>query len=134
MSRILKSVYAGNTLVCPGELAPGDQIEGGLAPAIYTLTDAATITINLNTGCNFALLIGGNRAMANPTALTPGQSGSIVITQDGTGSRTLSWSSYWKFAGGVAPTLSTAANAVDRLDYYVVSATQIHAVMTKAYA
>lgn len=132
--RLLKTVYVGNVPVAPGELAPGDQIEGGLAPVIVNLTDAATITINLNTGVNFALTIGGNRAMANPTALTPGQSGSIFITQDGTGSRTLSWSSSWKFPAGVAPTLSTGANAEDRIDYVVKSNTHIQAILTKAYA
>ena len=59
-----------------------------------------------------------------------GQAGSIFITQDGTGSRTASFNSVFKFAGGTAPTLSTAANAVDRIDYIVKANTEIHAVIT----
>jgi len=54
--------------------------------------------------------------------------------QDGTGSRTLSWGSYWDFAGGTAPTLSTTASAVDRIDYVVRSATSIHTVFTANYS
>jgi hypothetical protein len=56
------------------------------------------------------------------------------VTQDGTGSRTLSYSSDWEFAGGAAPTLSTAASAVDRIDYIVRASGSIHAVLTKAFA
>jgi len=54
--------------------------------------------------------------------------------QDGTGSRTLSWGSYWDFAGGTAPTLSTTASAVDRIDYVVRSSTSIHTVFTANYS
>jgi len=78
--------------------------------------------------------LGGNRTLANPTGLVAGQSGSIFIVQDGTGSRTLAYGSYWDFAAGVAPTLTTAANAVDRIDYIVRSTTSIHAVMTANYS
>jgi hypothetical protein len=63
-----------------------------------------------------------------------GQSGSVFIVQDGTGSRTLAYGSYWDFAAGTAPTLTTAANAVDRIDYIVRSTTSIHAVMTANYS
>jgi hypothetical protein len=38
---------------------------------------------------------------------------SITLKQDGTGSRTASWNSVFHFAGGTAPTLTTAASAVD---------------------
>ena len=89
------------------------------------LTDAASVATNLALGNNFRLTIGGNRTLANPTNVVAGQSGSIVITQDATGSRTLAYGSYWKFAAGTAPSLTTTANAVDVLVYYVESATRI---------
>ena len=72
--------------------------------------------------------------MGNPTNAAAGQSGSIFIVQDGTGSRTLTWSSNWDFTSGAAPILSTAANAVDRVDYIARSATSIHAVWTGNYS
>ena len=94
---------------------------------VSALTDGATITPDFAAANNFSLAIGGNRTLANPTNLTAGQSGAIVITQDGTGSRTLAYGTYWKFAGGTAPTLTTTASAVDVLVYYVESSTRITA-------
>ena len=101
---------------------------------ITVLTDGATITPDLADSNNFSVTLGGNRTLANPTNIVAGQSGSIFITQDGTGSRTLAWGSYWDFSDGVAPTLTTAVAAVDRVDYIVRSATSIHAVFTGDYS
>ena len=97
---------------------------------ITTLTSGATVTPNLNDSNNFTLTLGQNLTIANPTNCTAGQSGSIFLGQDGTGSRTAAWGSYWDFAGGVAPVLTTAASSVDRVDYVVRSASSIHAVAT----
>ena len=101
---------------------------------ISTLTDGATITPDFATANNFTVTLAGNRTIANPSNLTAGQSGSIFIVQDGTGSRTASWGSYWDFAAGTAPTLTTDANAVDRVDYVVRSSTSIHTVFTGNYS
>lgn len=101
---------------------------------ITTLTDGATITPDLNDSNNFTVTLAGNRTIANPTNCTAGQSGSIFIVQDGTGSRTASWGTYWDFAGGTAPTLTITASAVDRVDYIVRSASSIHAVFTGNYS
>ena len=59
-----------------------------------------------------------------------GQSGSIFIVQDGTGGRTLSFHSDYKFVGGTAPTLSTAANAVDRIDYVIRASDNVHCAIS----
>lgn len=94
---------------------------------ITALTDGATITPDFAAANNFSVTLAGNRTLANPSNLTAGQSGSIVITQDATGSRTLAYGTYWKFPSGTAPTLTTTASAVDVLVYYVESATRITA-------
>jgi hypothetical protein len=94
---------------------------------ISALTDGATITPDFALANNFSVTLGGNRTLANPTNLTAGQHGVIVITQDGTGSRTLAYGSNFKFPAGAAPTLTTTANAVDVLAYYVESASRITA-------
>jgi uncharacterized Zn ribbon protein len=94
---------------------------------ITALTDGATITPDFSDSNNYSVTLGGNRTLANPTNLVAGQSGCIWITQDGTGSRTLAYGSYWDFTGGTAPTLTTTANARDCLVYAVQSATQITA-------
>ena len=89
------------------------------------LTDASTIAVDLSLGNNFTVTLAGNRTLGAPTNVTAGQSGVIVVTQDGTGSRTLAYNSAYKFAGGTAPTLTTTASAVDVLAYYVESSTRI---------
>jgi len=134
MARIVKSIYTVNSVSALGEITPTDTIDGVLAPTITSLTDGATITPDFSASCNFTVTLGGNRTIANPTGLVAGQSGSIFIVQDGTGSRTLSWGSYWDFAGGTAPTLTTSASAVDRVDYIVRSTTSIHTVFTGNYS
>ena len=104
-------------------------------PGVVTeLTDGATITPDFLTNSTFTVTLGGNRTMANPTNLIPGQTGSIFIVQDGTGSRTLAWGSYWNFINGTAPTLSSNANTVDRVDYVVRTAGSIHTVFTGNYS
>jgi len=110
----------------------GKQLHIGTAAVadIVSLTDGATIAVDFNTGQNFAVQLGGNRTLGNPTNCVPGQTGSAFIIQDGTGGRTLSYGANWEFAAGAAPTLSTAAAAVDRLDYIVYTSTGVHAIAT----
>lgn len=102
--------------------------------AIVTLSDGTTITPDFATANNFTVTLGGNRTLANPTNLTAGQTGSIFIVQDGTGSRTLAYGSYYDFVSGVAPTLTTAASSIDRIDYVVRTTGSIHAVFTANYS
>ena len=97
---------------------------------VTALTSAATVTIDLADSNNFSCTMAHNITFANPTNAVAGQSGSIFLTQDGTGSRTGSWGANWDWAAGTAPTLTTTAAAVDRIDYVVRSATSIQAVAT----
>lgn len=101
----------------------------GAAVAQYaSLTDGATIAVNFNTAQNFIVQLAGNRALGNPTNCVAGQTGSIIIVQDGTGGRTLSYGTSWDFIGGTAPTLSTGISAVDRIDYIVYTSTAVQAI------
>ena len=101
---------------------------------ITALTSATTVTIDMAVSNNFSCTMGHNIAFANPSNDTAGQSGSIFLTQDGTGSRTASFGTDWEFAGASAPTLSTAGGSVDRIDYIIMSSTKIQAVATLALA
>ena len=105
---------------------------------ITTLTDASTVTPDFADSNNFTLTftsaVGNSRTIANPSNLTAGQSGSIFLVQDSTGSRTVNWDSYWDFAGGNAPQLTTDASAIDRIDYVVRTTGSIHAVATLNYS
>lgn len=98
-----------------------------------TLTDGATITPDFGVGINFTVTIAGNRTLANPNNQKAGQSGIIRVVQDATGSRTLAYGANWKFAGG-APVLSTTANAVDIISYFVHASGTIYGTLGKAFA
>ena len=99
--------------------------------SINTLSDSSTITVNFTGAIIHTVTLGGNRTLNQSNAINAiGQSGSIFIVQDGTGSRTLAFNSAFKFPGGTAPTLSTAANAIDRLDYIVRGDADVHAVVS----
>lgn len=134
MAKLVKSIYTGADVTALGETTSSDQLEGRYAVEIATLTDGATITPDFGANQNFTVTLEGNRTLANPTNIVAGQTGSIFVVQDATGGRTLSFGSYFKFPAGTAPTLSSAANAVDRIDYIVRTTTEIHAVFTGAYA
>ena len=108
----------------------GVKLTGGAEANITALSDGATITIDMATACHHSVTLGGNRTFAAPSNQVVGQSGSIFITQDGTGSRTASFNSAFKFVGGVAPTLSTAANAIDRIDYIIKSSNVIQCAVS----
>mgnify|MGYP001208497050 FL=1 len=101
---------------------------------ITALTSGATVTPDFADSNNYSLVLDQNLTIANPTNVTAGQGGSIFLVQDGTGSRTSAWGTSWDFVGGTAPTLSTDADAVDRVDYVVRSGTSIHAVFTANYS
>jgi len=108
---------------------------GAQVVTTVALTDGATITPDLSLSNDFTLTIGGNRTLANPSNRTVGQWFSVTVTQDGTGTRTLSYGSHYKFPGGVAPTLTTTANAYDTLTFRVKSATEVQLVgIGKAFA
>ena len=108
--------------------------QAGAVAEIDTLTSGTTITPDFAASCNFTVTLGHNATIANPSNLTAGQSGSIFLVQDSTGSRTAAFGSSWDFAGGTAPTLTTAGGSVDRIDYIVRSSTSIHAVATLNYS
>ena len=78
-----------------------------------TLTDQATVAWDASTQDVCKLTLGGNRTLAAPTNNTTGQFISILVIQDGTGSRTLTWNAVYEFASDTAPTLTTTANLGD---------------------
>ena len=78
-----------------------------------TLTDQATVAWDASTQDVCKLTLGGNRTLAAPTNITTGQFISILVIQDGTGSRTLTWNAVFEFAEDTAPTLTTTASKGD---------------------
>jgi len=128
-------VYVSALAVGTNSLLGKDiHIEKSAVADIQGLTDGTNIAVDFNAGQNFTVTLGGNRTLDNPTNCVAGQVGSIIIVQDGTGSRTLAYGGNWDFISGTAPTLSTDADAIDRLDYIVHTSTDVQAILTKAYS
>lgn len=92
---------------------------------VDALSSAATITPNFANSNNFSISLSTNTTIANPSNLVAGQSGAIAISYNG--SYTVAFGSYWKFAGGTAPTATSTSGKVDVLVYYVESSTRISA-------
>jgi hypothetical protein len=78
-----------------------------------TLTDGATISWAVGAAQVATVTIAGNRTFGAPTGLVNGGFYSLCVIQDATGSRTITWNAVFDWAGGTAPTLSTAANSKD---------------------
>mgnify|MGYP003132879419 CR=1 FL=1 len=112
----------------------GVKLFGHSESIVTAVTSASSVTLDFSLSNHFSITMGHNIAFGNPTTESVGQSGTIVLTQDGTGSRTASWGSQFLWAGGTAPTLSTAAAAVDRIDYFVAAADKIHCVASLGMA
>ena len=89
-----------------------------------------TVTLNFANNNYFDITLANNIVLANPTGISNTQGGSIFLNQDSTGSRTVTFGSYWRFPGGSAPSLSTSGNAQDRLDYVVRASNNIHTSVT----
>ena len=103
--------------------------------SISTLTNVggdgygtSNIALNFANSNHYSITLANNCHLNLPSNLTAGQTGSIFVVQDGTGSRTLSYAGAWEFPGGTAPTLTTTASAEDRIDYIVRASNAIHAV------
>ncbi len=112
---------------------------GAQSGSIYDATSDATSAgagwaIDFADGNNQKVtLVSTNLLSVIPTNQTVGQSGSIFITQPGS-PLSLGWHADWKWAGGTAPSLTQTGGATDRLDYVILAANTIHAVLTLAVA
>ena len=78
-----------------------------------TLTDASTISWNSLTSPVAKVTLGANRTLGAASGAVAGTFASLLVIQDGTGSRTLTWNAAYEFAADTAPTLTTTANLGD---------------------
>jgi len=74
-----------------------------------TLTDASTIAWDVSTSSVAKVTLGGNRTLGAATNAQTGQFVSLLIIQDGTGSRTVTFNAAYEFTADTAPTLTTTA-------------------------
>ena len=124
-NQALKTDASGNlgfaSFLLATETTNGQVVTGGVRGAITTLTDAATIAIDMDDNNNFKVVLGGARTLGNPTNVVEGQTGFIEVHQDGTGNRTLGYGTNYRFVGGSTPTVTATASAVSILAYAVMA-------------
>ena len=113
----------GSTVTVVGEAT----FKARTLAATNTDTDnTGSVTLDFSANQNFILTLTGNLTLANPSTESVGQSGIIVFIQPGSGGpHTLAIESDYETAGDAGITLSTAANAVDIIPYFVQSAGNI---------
>jgi len=89
---------------------------------------AGTTTLDFATANHYSLSLpaGGTVTLANPSNLTAGQSGCVVVTQNGTTAALVAYGTAWKFQGGV-PTMSTELSSVNVIVYFVESGSRVTA-------
>ena len=81
--------------------------------AEIALSDGGSISWNSLTQPVAKVTLGGNRTLGAASGGVAGQFISLLVIQDGTGSRTLTWNAAYEFASDTAPTLTTTASKGD---------------------
>lgn len=102
-------------LTVSGDLTLAKAVQG---TTFVDTTNSGNITLDFDTYQNFVLTMTGAVVLVNPTTEAVGQTGFIILIQDGSGSRGLSTGNQF-FAPGGAITISTAASAIDVVPYMV---------------
>jgi hypothetical protein len=130
------TIPSGASIAGFAKLATAQTYTAAQRGSVVTLTDnpTASVSVDFAAGNNFELTLtgssGNTRILANPSNVSAGQSGVITVIQSSNGNNLLTYGSDWDFSGTPIP-LSTTANAVDTIAYYVISATKIRAVLIK---
>ena len=105
---IIIKQYDGTELVNFNDGAYSSFTSAALNPEA-TLTDGATPAWNALTQPVAKITIAGNRTIGAASGGVSGQFISLLIIQDGTGSRTMTWNAAYEFKDDTAPTLTTTA-------------------------
>ena len=105
---IIIKQYDGTELVNFNDGAYSSFTSAALNPEA-TLSDGATPAWNALTEPVAKITIAGNRTIGAASGGVAGQFISLLIIQDGTGSRTMTWNAAYEFKDDTAPTLTTTA-------------------------
>jgi hypothetical protein len=125
---LVKSIYTGSDVTSLGEIASGDSVAipsgstltnptvTNYTETAYTANTSTAITVSLANGTVQILTLTGNATITMPTAAA-GKSFIIILRQDGTGSRSVTWSTV-NWAGATAPTVTGTASKQDIFSFF----------------
>lgn len=95
------------------------RLEAIDVPAVAT--DGTTVTFDLSATNHPIVTLGGNRTLAVSGARV-GQSFTVRLKQDATGSRTVTWFAGIAWPSATAPTLTTTAAKTDMFEFLCTAA------------
>jgi hypothetical protein len=116
------------------KLLTTDKVWAAAVPV--TLPNVLVTVPDFSTGIDFIMnMTGSGYTLSNPTNPKLGQKGILYLVQSSSGNCTITtWGTAYKFAGGVKPALSTAANAIDVISFAVKSATEVDCFFARGMA
>lgn len=124
----VEEISAGSNLSLSGgslNLASTIALSGQATLTLQTLTDAANIDWNCSSGAKAKVTLGGNRTMNAVTNAVEGTSYTLWVIQDGTGGRTLAYTTSgagsFDFGTEGTPVLTTTIGAADCLGFEAIS-------------
>jgi hypothetical protein len=135
---LVKSIYTSTDVTALGEIASGDTFDipsgstgtgvvlttptltnptvTNYVETLFTANTGTAITVNLANGTVQDLTLTGNATITMPTAVA-GKSFIIMLRQDATGSRSVTWSTVvWPSA--TAPTITGTASKMDMYSFF----------------
>jgi hypothetical protein len=118
-------VFGGDSAWAWNKTTNTMTLAGQAALTLQTLTDGANVAWDCSAGAKAKVTLGDNRTVNAVTNAVEGTSYTLWIIQDGTGGRTLTWTTSgagsFDFGDDGAPTLTTAANEADVLGFEAIS-------------
>jgi hypothetical protein len=125
---LVKSIYTSTDVTALGEIASGDTVDipsgstltnptvTNYVETLYSANTGTALTVNLANGTVQNLTLTGNATITMPTAVA-GKSFIIMLRQDATGSRSVTWSTV-VWPGGAAPTITGTASKMDMYSFF----------------
>jgi hypothetical protein len=104
----------------------------GYTEEVATANTSTAYTIDLANGSVQILTLTGNCTFTFPTA-TAGQSFILLLKQDGTGGRTVTWPASVEWPGGTAPTITSTASKMDKLVFTAADSNWYGSVAGQSY-
>tara|TARA_Y200000002_G_scaffold134873_1_gene111181 strand:+ start:5905 stop:6909 length:1005 start_codon:yes stop_codon:yes gene_type:complete len=100
------------------------KITGQGYTELHTVTSAASITPDWNnSNVQTFELTSASTTIVNPSNIKPGATYILILKQDSTGGRTVSFGTQYNFPADTAPTLTTTANKADVITLVAYSST-----------
>lgn len=120
----------GNETIAGNKTLTGQTRLDAHYGAIAADADAATVTFNLAAANSHQVTLGGARTLA-VTGAQVGQAFFLILKQDGTGGRTVTWFSGIDWGTAGVPTLSTGINKRDMFSFFCSSSGEYQGFVVK---